>query len=364
MRWATIAAAGLGLTLASHAHAGLEVCNQTDGAQSIAIGYKGENDWTSEGWWNVEPGDCATLVGGDLTKRYYYYHAVSRAGQFRGQDYIFCTQGQAFLIEGDTDCTKRGFEETDFREIDTGETAKSFTLTLVANSSSGSDAGAASGKPSGEGNTQSVNVVPDEPDVAVSQTNLQSDLPAGRHGEAFDTSALFQGCEIEDGREICAFHAGGIKLKTFYRGPTPDDMLYALESMALNTPVKLAGDMVEARGLQQAVVLRSVRAQPGADKHAIPRRQMQGRWLSRSDSKSEINIRGSEIYVRYEGSYRSSRYMQLADRCDGLRGAGPVLIQTSLRDREPTCYRIKTLNATAMELEPVKGGSAIRFLRN
>ena len=183
--------------------------------------------------------------------------------------------------------------------------------------------------------------------------------------EAMTTTFILRwSSEIEEGREICSFHSGGIKLQTFYRGPTPQDMMFALESMALNTPVHLAGDMVEDRGLQQAVVLRSVRARPGADKHAIPRRQLQGRWLSRSDSRSEINIRGSEIYVRYEGSYRSSRYLQLADRCDGLRGSGPVLIQTSLRDREPTCYRIKTLNATAMELEPVKGGTLIRFLRN
>ena len=363
MRWLCIALAGLGILPASEARAGLEICNETEHLQAIAIGYKGDEDWTSEGWWNIDPGSCATLVRGDLTKRYYYYYADSAAAQFQGQDYIFCTQNTLFSIVGDTDCEKRGFEETEFREIDTGETAKSFTLTLVANATGGSATSGTGSKPSGDGNTQSVSTVPDAPDVAVSQADLRSDLPEGRHGDPFEMAALFQGCEIEEGREICAFHAGGVKLVTYYKGPTPQDMLYALEAMALNTPVRLAGDLVEKRGMQQAVVLRNVRAQPGGDAYARQRSQMQGRWLSHHDARSEINIRGSEIYVRYDGKYRSSRYLQLADHCEGWRGAGPVLIQTSLRDRKPVCYRIVTLSATALHLEPVKGGQPVRFRR-
>ena len=93
--------------LAGAAQAGLEVCNQTGEAQSIAIGYKGETDWTSEGWWKIAPGECSVLVGGDLTKRYYYYHADSKGGGFRGQDYVFCTQNDEFTIVGDTVGTRR-----------------------------------------------------------------------------------------------------------------------------------------------------------------------------------------------------------------------------------------------------------------
>ena len=119
------------------AQAGLEICNKTDLLQSVAIGYKGETDWTSEGWWNIKPGECATPVPGKLEKRYYYYHAKSDGGGFRGQNFVFCTQSKEFTITGDTGCDERGFDVTQFREIDTGETAISFTLTLVDSGGAG-----------------------------------------------------------------------------------------------------------------------------------------------------------------------------------------------------------------------------------
>ena len=68
----------LAVALASFAgavRAELQICNETNDVQAVSIGYKGEADWTSEGWWNIDPGDCATPVPGDLTKRYYYLRA-------------------------------------------------------------------------------------------------------------------------------------------------------------------------------------------------------------------------------------------------------------------------------------------------
>ena len=56
----------LALGLAGTAEAGLEICNNTSLEQTVAIGYKGDTDWTSEGWWNIAPGACSTLVDGDL----------------------------------------------------------------------------------------------------------------------------------------------------------------------------------------------------------------------------------------------------------------------------------------------------------
>jgi uncharacterized membrane protein len=120
----TAAAAALaGVTLAGMAEAGLEICNDSGVFQSVAVGYMGDEDWTSEGWWLVEPGGCATVLEDDLEHRYYYYRALADGESFEGGGYSFCTDPGAFTIVGDTDCEARGYETSDFREIDTGETA-------------------------------------------------------------------------------------------------------------------------------------------------------------------------------------------------------------------------------------------------
>ncbi|MDF0600568.1 DUF1036 domain-containing protein [Psychromarinibacter sp. C21-152] len=123
-------------TAAGTAQAALQFCNETDDIQSVAIGYQGASAWTSEGWWNIDPGACATVVGGDLTKRYYYYRSEVNGGDFPGEGYMFCTTPEEFEIVGDTDCASRGYDSESFREIDTGETATDFTFTLTAETTS------------------------------------------------------------------------------------------------------------------------------------------------------------------------------------------------------------------------------------
>lgn len=123
MRSGMRAAAAVALIgAAGAAQAGLEICNDTDAFQSVAIGYLG-NDWTSEGWWLLEPGGCVDALPGDLQSRYYYYHAVADDMAFQGDGYFFCTLPDAFTIVGSEDCEARGYDSADFKEIDTGETA-------------------------------------------------------------------------------------------------------------------------------------------------------------------------------------------------------------------------------------------------
>ena len=50
--------------LARAAQSDLTICNDTRDTQGVSVGYKGDPDWTSEGWWNIEPGECSTPVGG------------------------------------------------------------------------------------------------------------------------------------------------------------------------------------------------------------------------------------------------------------------------------------------------------------
>jgi len=110
---------------------GLQICNETPEAQSVSIGYQGEDEkWTSEGWWNIDPNACATVVAGALTKRYFYYRTEVDGGPFEGGRFTFCTSPQVYTIAGDSDCEARGYESEQFAQIDTGATAKSFVFSL------------------------------------------------------------------------------------------------------------------------------------------------------------------------------------------------------------------------------------------
>lgn len=342
------------LIAATQAQAGLEICNDTNLLQSVAIGYKGDTDWVSEGWWNVDPGTCAEVVGGDLTKRYYYYYAEAEGREFEGQNYNFCVEENIFTITGDTNCEDRGFETLGFREIDTGETATEFSLSLVDQSvpprpapDPAPDAGGSQDGVTG-GGTQTTTEAPVVPSVTVSLAHLSSGLPPGKYGDAFRVDALFQGCELEQGAEYCGFHAAGWKLRAYYDGPTPDDLLYALEEMPINTFLRLHGDMGETSGVHAAVVVRQVVPKATADPYATLRAAMQGDWADRSDRRLEFTVRGSEIYRRRDGKLVSTAFLQIADACEVGVGPGPVLIETDLSTRAPVCHIIDTLGDGVM----------------
>lgn len=110
---------------------GIEVCNETDALQSVAFGYEGPEDWTSEGWWNVDPDECVVPALDGVNRRYLYYTAVGDGLNFQGDGYFFCSSPEAFVIVGDSNCEARGYERSDFTEVDTGGTSGMYTLVLA-----------------------------------------------------------------------------------------------------------------------------------------------------------------------------------------------------------------------------------------
>ena len=385
-----VIAGGLWAALATGAHAALEICNDTNTLQTVAIGYKGDRDWVSEGWWNIEAGDCAVVLAGGLTRRYYYYYAESSNEDFEGQDYRFCASDEIFTIEGDTGCEERGYETLSMREIDTGERARDFTLTLVnsggnptgtdkiapkiedesapptaevnegVNDSSSGPGGPGGGAPVTE-TVQDTTIVPEEIPMTVSAEDLMTDIPAGNHGRAFETTALFQGCELDGGREMCSFHAGDWKMRVFYRGPTPEALMYALEELAVNMPVYLKADMVETHGNTAAIVVRAVEPRPGDDVDSRLRATLQGDWVDTSDQRWEMTVSGSEIHFRQNGDYSGSRFMRIARQCDGATGEGPFLVQINAENNRRTCYSIDRAEPGRLDLTDVRRGRTTSY---
>jgi uncharacterized membrane protein len=117
------------------AKADLRICNNTASRVGVAIGYKDNQGWASEGWWTMEPATdpkkCTSLLKGNLIARYYYVYAVdySKGGSWGGTS-MFCIRERVFTIRGINDCVGRGYQKAGFIEIDTKEEAD-WTLSLT-----------------------------------------------------------------------------------------------------------------------------------------------------------------------------------------------------------------------------------------
>jgi uncharacterized membrane protein len=126
----------LAVLLAAVFHAGqaaadFRLCNNTSSRVGIAIGYKDAGGWVTEGWWNLPPRRCETILRGTLVARFYYVYAIDydRGGEWSGQAYL-CTRPKEFTIHGTDNCLARGFDRTGFFEIDTGE-QRAWTVQLT-----------------------------------------------------------------------------------------------------------------------------------------------------------------------------------------------------------------------------------------
>lgn len=115
----------------------IDVCNESGDGVSLAFATAagGKNDagetlFRSEGWINLEDGDCTDLWESPFENRYYYIYAEADDGEYSG-DYFFCTLEDAFEIV-DTQCSAE-YERDGFLQIDmeTGNRyANGYTVTL------------------------------------------------------------------------------------------------------------------------------------------------------------------------------------------------------------------------------------------
>ncbi len=128
----TVALAAALLAVSAHpAKADFRLCNNTGSRVGVSLGYKDAEGWTTEGWWNVSARSCETLLRGALVARYYYIYAVDydRGGEWSGHAFM-CSREKEFTIRGTENCLARGYDQTGFFEVDTGE-QRSWTVQLT-----------------------------------------------------------------------------------------------------------------------------------------------------------------------------------------------------------------------------------------
>lgn len=172
-----LVSAGLFVFPAAPAYADLRICNQTANVVSVALGYRAERGWMSEGWWQTPPGDCRTLYQGDLQRRFYYLYAVDDIGGGAWDGQVFmCTRDETFTIFGVEDCLARGYERTGFFEIDT-QNRTDWTMQLTENAGAPNVVGPGEGEDLEE---PAFLVDPDKPD----QTAPPSPTPETQNTES------------------------------------------------------------------------------------------------------------------------------------------------------------------------------------
>jgi uncharacterized membrane protein len=135
------AAAALTAFGTSTARADFRVCNGTQGLVGVAIGYRAEAGWVTEGWWHIAGSSCKTLIEGPLSSRYFYLYAedAEKGGRWDGPINM-CVAEKEFKINGVNDCFARGFQRAGFQEYDTGEQA-SWMVQLSGDAAGGDAAG-------------------------------------------------------------------------------------------------------------------------------------------------------------------------------------------------------------------------------
>lgn len=128
---AAITAVPLLMASAYPANADFRLCNNTGSRVGVAIGYKDNEGWTTEGWWNVASRSCETLLRGALVARYYYIYAIDydRGGEWSGKAYM-CSREKEFTIRGTENCLARGYDRTGYFDVDTAE-QRSWTVQLT-----------------------------------------------------------------------------------------------------------------------------------------------------------------------------------------------------------------------------------------
>ena len=116
---------------ATQAAADFRLCNNSSHRVSVALSYTDGQQWITEGWWNLKPGACETLLRGALAAQFYYVYGMDeRGGEWKGKAYM-CTRDREFRIIGRTNCLVRGYDRTGFFEVDTGSQAKNWTVQLT-----------------------------------------------------------------------------------------------------------------------------------------------------------------------------------------------------------------------------------------
>ena len=321
----------IALCLPSASYAELTLCNDTPAAQTVAIGYKGEEGWTSQGWWTVSAGDCAEVVQGALGQRFYYLRVETPGWIFQDDKLPFCLAEDNFTIEGDNNCARRGFRQENFARIDTGIVAPKYRHNLSTNL---------------------------RPDVAVStQDQGASPEPQG--------TAVFQGCRIQAAPYVsfCTFIGERARFLVYQDSRTRPEIWELLQDLPQGRRFSLTGIREDVIDNTSDLVLTDFHLEEvnRADRLLD---LLQGGWRSVSDPDDQFRIVGAERVNTYGGAETSVEYVTVTTTCEEDGGQGPYLYTWDNNAGSGLCYRIARVSDETLSLVYLPRGSELTYTRD
>ncbi len=321
--------------LVGPAWAELEICNDTAARHKIAIGYKQDGHWVSEGWWQLAPSACIAAVKGDLDFRFYYFRAESPGRLFQHDRLSFCTRDGLFTIAGDNDCARRGYEKSYFAKIDVGRGTTHYSQSL---------------------STHSIQ----------SEGQAEAKIPSspGTWGLPFKGEAMFHGCSpVFRGTErFCAFVGAGRVFTVTEDSRTPAEIFTILRNMTPGTPVQIEGDWFSLYDNAVSLVLRSVQERAPNTQDQI-HKKLQGEWYSVVDPNDEFTVVGSGRQNRYRGALTSMEYLSVMPYCGEFNTKGQYLYAWDSQGGTGLCYAIKEVSEMELVLIYLPRGTELRYYR-
>ncbi len=308
----------------------LEFCNSTDDVASVAIGYKGPQGWTSEGWWNVDPGACTVAIRGDLPLSHYYYRVISPTWTFDHESYMFCTSRSVFTIVGDTNCAARGYDREGFNEI-AMEGRRAFTIEIGGRSQEQDELPALFN------------------DLLDTSPQVETD-PPGTHGDYMTLQGIFSHCDTFDANKVCFFTTQGWVIGVDGNGPTHEAIIADLEARPVNTPMMFSGDVFEQYGGRALMALTDYMV-TAPDEFASDRAAMQGDWVGIEDPSLGVVVHGSFFTQIYPDGAREVGMMHFGNGCLGSQGDG---VSVRLTPDDPAdsdqCFFLSYVDGQEMDL--------------
>jgi uncharacterized membrane protein len=128
--------AAISCALAAPARADLQICNRMSYVVETAIGVEDKGATATRGWFRVDPGQCRTVMQGEIPTDGLFVHA--RALAVYGASPLpqtghadLCVAQESFIIGSARQCSRHGQKLARFTEIKPSETDKGPTVYLT-----------------------------------------------------------------------------------------------------------------------------------------------------------------------------------------------------------------------------------------
>lgn len=188
----------------------------------------------------------------------------------------------------------------------------------------------------------------------------------GSLGEPYDDYGLVQGCTDQGEVPGCTIVAFGSQYVIPAAGPTPPEVMAALQALPPLTAVEFSGDILNVYDSYAEMALSAVAPSATPYAHAERLAAMQGRWTSTDDPKSGVQVDGLIWADLYDGQEMGRSVIDIGESCaEEITDATEILQLYTIGSAEAgwLCYAVLSVTPDRMELSYLARGNTLAFVR-